>query len=147
MLDTPLSSPRAFEARLRAELHQLVRALSRQDWQEAEASVWHPASESELQGAEDVLTTADAIRDAMGSYFDDYEKLPFTQDSRRKALTRIDQTEAGHWVVRQTLLDPEGDGLWCLEGEVHLDVLSARSASAHELGLDRPIFRLLAVTT
>ena len=55
--------------------------------------------------------------------------------------------QAGNFGIGAALVDPEGDGIWCLEGEVILDVAAARTASAHELGLDRPIFRLLAVTT
>jgi hypothetical protein len=142
-----LTSPRAFDARLRAELHQLVRALARKDWEDAADCVWQPAEHPEDvdPSVPVVLHTAEDIEAAMLPYFDDYERLPFTPRARAKHLTRIELIEPGHWRIQQTLLDPEEDGLWALVGEVRIHP-EATTATAHELGLDRPVFRLLDIT-
>ncbi|REK06352.1 MAG: DUF3516 domain-containing protein [Acidobacteria bacterium] len=142
-----LTSPRAFDARLRAELHQLVRALARQDWEEAADCVWQPGEHPGAEPApQPTLDTPEAIEAAMAPYFEEYGSLPFTPASRAKDLTRIERLEPGHWRIEQTLLDPEEDGVWGLIGEVRLDP-AATTATAHELGLDRPIFRLLEITS
>ncbi|HVS64934.1 MAG TPA: DUF3516 domain-containing protein [Thermoanaerobaculia bacterium] len=106
-----LVDPRAFNARLRAELYQLVRALAQRDWEEAVACI-HPES-----GWDEAR-----FDEAMAPYFEEYEALVFTPEARRSDLTRITETGPGRWEIVQTLLDPEGDRFWFLEARVDLDL-------------------------
>ena len=117
-----LRDPKAFAARVRAELHNLVRALARQDWAEAEASVRHDPEAPEAW-------TADRFEEAMAPYYEEYEDLVFGPEARRHRHTRIHQTSAPAadgsnavhtWEVTQTLLDPEGDHLWHVLGTITL---------------------------
>jgi predicted ArsR family transcriptional regulator len=114
-----LRDPRAFTARVRAELHNLVRALARRDWEEAAASVRH------APGAPQPWT-AERFETALAPYFEDYGELSFGPEARRHVHTRIEEQdveEGGRrrWRVSQVLLDPQGDHLWHVLGTVALD--------------------------
>jgi superfamily II RNA helicase len=126
-----LDNPKAFTARVRAELHQLVRALARRDWEEAAAAVRPPAAEgpaaapgseaaSSETGEPDAPWTPERFEEALAPYFADYDEILFTPEARQAHWTRIDRDAPRLWRVRQTLLDPEGDNLWHLEGVVDL---------------------------
>jgi superfamily II DNA/RNA helicase len=114
-----LRDPGAFAARVRAELHNLVRALARRDWEEAAASV------RRVPGAPEPWT-AERFEAAMAPYFEEHGELLFGPEARRHVHTRIREqaAEAGgrrRWEVTQVLLDPEGDHLWHVLGTVALD--------------------------
>jgi len=114
-----LRDPQAFAARVRAELHNLVRALSRQDWEEAAASVRQPADEAQPW-------TPERFEEAMSPYFEEYPELPFGPEARRHAHTRVRDLGTGaggerRWEVSQVLLDPAGDHLWHVLGTLALD--------------------------
>lgn len=103
-----------FHARIRAELHQIVHALARQDWDEAVASIRdQPDDEGEAW-------TAERLEDALAPYFADYPELVFGPRARQSDKTRIALAEPHLWSVRQTLVDPEDDGFWFLDGEIDL---------------------------
>jgi superfamily II RNA helicase len=121
-----------FYARIRAELHQLVHALARRDWEEALASIraqgdHQPAagtSESpETGGRGDEFGedwTEERLEHALAPYYAEYEQLIFDPRARQTDKTRIDEQETHLWRVRQTLVDPADDGFWFIEGEVDL---------------------------
>jgi len=100
---------RALEAQVRAELHQLVRALSRKDYTEAVACV---------RGDGDERWDEARFEAALAPYFEDYESILFDPEARRNHWTLIRPRGEGVWEVFQTLLDPEREGVWRLEGEV-----------------------------
>jgi superfamily II RNA helicase len=125
-----LVDPRAFQARLRAELYQLVRALAQRDWEEAVACI-HPASDWDET----------RLEEAMAPYFEEYGELVFTPEARRSDLTRISGTGPGHWEIVQTLLDPEGDRFWFLEARVDLDLRDV-AALVESGALKQPLVRL-----
>ncbi len=110
-----LHDPRAFNARVRAELHQIVRALSRADWEDAAGSV-RPDPEDPW--------TAERFEPALGPFVERFGQPPaFTPEARQAHHTRIDKLpEEGprRWRVRQTLIDPEGENFWHLEGVIDL---------------------------
>jgi superfamily II RNA helicase len=62
---------------------------------------------------------ADAWREAVEAYFQEYETLGTGPDARGPALLVITQDEAV-WRVRQIFDDPEGDHDWGITGEVDL---------------------------
>jgi superfamily II DNA/RNA helicase len=108
------SDPLMLASRLRAELHQLVAALARKDWDEAAACVRHnPSEPSALVAPEDFSS-------AMEPFFAAYGELRFDHQARLAEHTQI--TEAGGDVrhVVQVLLDPEEENLWCIEGSLDL---------------------------
>jgi superfamily II DNA/RNA helicase len=121
---------RAFAARLRGELFQLVRALAQRDWEEAVACVHPECGWSEERFSE-----------AMAPYFEQYEELVFTPEARRSDLTRLQENSPGRWEIVHTLLDPEGDRFWFLEARVELD-LGDVAALVESGELKRPLLRV-----
>jgi hypothetical protein len=98
---------RALAVRVRGELHRLVAALGRKRWEEAAASV---------RGA-----TAAQVEAEMGKYFAEHPSLDFTPRARRPDLTLIKPGPEAHtFVAHQTLIDPDGDNDWSIEGFVDL---------------------------
>ncbi|MCA9525790.1 MAG: DUF3516 domain-containing protein, partial [Myxococcales bacterium] len=118
--DAPLTPPqalditkdsRSFQARVRAELDLLVQALSRFDYEEAEGAI--------RQDPEDPWD-ARRLRDALADYYAEYDRVVFDTAARRHALTRLEATGPRQWRVTRTLVDPEGDGFWFIEGAIDL---------------------------
>jgi len=105
------SNDRALVARVRAELHGLVRALARQDWEAAVASV--------RANPEDAWD-AERFAHALAPFLEEYGRLDFTQGARLAHRTRIDAAGPRRWRVAQVLVDPAGDELWAVHGEVDL---------------------------
>ena len=102
--------PRALAARVRAELHRLVRALAARDYETAARLV--------VEGAEP--WTAERFTQAMAPYWAAHPVLLATPAARRPSLTRIDELGARRFRAQQTLLDAEGDEDWSLDCIVDL---------------------------
>jgi hypothetical protein len=106
-----LHDPRAFAARVRAEMHQLVAALARGEWEEAAAAVRpDPADPWPPERFEA------ALRPLLG----EYGALDFTPRARQAHLTHLEQTAPRRWEVTQNLIDPAGEGSWHLRGLIEL---------------------------
>ncbi|MEE9279567.1 MAG: DUF3516 domain-containing protein [Myxococcota bacterium] len=118
------SQSRALRARIRAELHRLLGALASGQYEEAEAYVWQDPDDP---------WDADRFARALAPYLDEYEAIDFTPRARLAEYTHIQPTGRRRWKAIQTLLDPVGDGLWCLEAEVDL---------SQENQADEPLLRL-----
>jgi hypothetical protein len=108
------SNPKALASRLRADLHQLVAALARHDWEEAADSV---RSDPGFPAA---LVTGDDFSRAMEPFFAAYGELRFDHNARLTEHTQITGVGDHAWQVVQILLDPNDDNLWCIEGRVDL---------------------------
>ncbi len=106
-----LHDPKALPARVRAELHQLVRSLAAGDYEEAALSVW--------QGGEEPWTPQ-RFEAALAPFLEEYGELVFNHEARQSQQTRIEQTGPRTWDVTQVLLDPEGDNFWFIDAEVDL---------------------------
>lgn len=119
-----LHDPKAFTARVRAELHQLVRALSQRDWEEAARCVARPPGGPEAEELPEAQRrwawTPERFEEALAPFFEEYEELLFTPEARLAHWTQIHETGERTWEVTQVLLDPEGDHLWHLAGEIDL---------------------------
>ncbi len=102
---------RALRGRIRAELHALVRALSRGDYAAAAAG---------LREDPDDPWDAARIEDALAGYWEDHTELRFDHRARHAEFTLIERVEARRWKVTQRLLDPGEEAIWYLEGEVDL---------------------------
>lgn len=105
------ADPRVFAARVRQEAHRLVQALAAHDWEEAARCVrqepgdpWEPRR----------------FHEALAPFFAEYGDIVTTPDARRADRTTIRETGHRTWEVLQTLVDPQGDELWCVFGHVDL---------------------------
>jgi hypothetical protein len=112
-LDVSLDRP-AFYARIRAELHQLVHALARRDFEEALASI------RAQDDAEGHAWTEERLEQALAPYFAEYGTLVFGPSARATDKTKIVELGDHHWSVQHTLVDPQDDGFWFIDGEVDL---------------------------
>jgi superfamily II RNA helicase len=103
--------PKAFAARVRAELHTLVRALALREWDDAAAGV---------RAAPDDAWTPARLEAAMAEYFHEYPELRWGHEARFPKFTLLTATGDRTWRVRQVMVDPEGDNAWALEGDIDL---------------------------
>jgi hypothetical protein len=103
--------PKALAARVRAELHALVRDLAAREFGAAA-----------LRLPEDPEDPWDAARleTALEPFFEEYGEIVFTPQSRLARRTRLEEVGPRRWGVTQVLCDPLGDDLWALHGEVDL---------------------------
>ena len=102
---------KAFAARVRAELHALVRALALREWDAAEGMV---------QQTQDDPWPAQRFERTMAEYYAEYPELRYDHGARFPKFTLVEPEGDRQWRVRQTLLDPEDDNLWGLEGIIDL---------------------------
>ena len=122
------ADPRAFRARLRTELHALLRALSRKEWEEAVRCVRPDAQDP---------WTVERFEEALAPYFAAHERLRFDPAARQAHLTSITEVEPGVWRAQQAILDPEEDDTWALHVSVDL--------RTDEPPADTPMLRLDAI--
>jgi superfamily II RNA helicase len=108
---------RAFTARVRAEMHRLVQALARGDFDEVVALV---------RAVDPVGQPWDAKRVAaeLQPFLADKGKVLWSPLARQPPLTLLDQDVddpgPGRWRVRQVLIDEAGDNEWFIEGRIDL---------------------------
>ncbi len=102
---------RAFSARIRAEVHHLVRALADGDWQEAARSV--------VQTGDDGWT-AERFQEALRPFLQTYDRLVFDHRARLSENTLVRRVGPRVWEVTQILCDPEGDDAWSIEATIDL---------------------------
>ncbi len=147
-----LSDPRVFAARVRAEMHLLVRALSRKDWEDAAERIWQPAEAAGTDGAamDGAQGSADGGTGAevegswsperferdLAPFFAEHAELVSGPQSRFHQWTSLRSTGTRQWTVTQTLLDPEGDNTWAVFAEIDL---------RDETAPDGPILRLTRI--
>lgn len=108
----PAADPRAFKARIRAEMQALVKAIAAEDFEEA-AIASRPT---------DPAWTEDRFEEALAPCLEEVGAIVFDHRARLAHLTRIDESAPRVWTVRQTLCNAEGDTMWMLEAEVDLPV-------------------------
>ncbi|MDY7096267.1 MAG: DUF3516 domain-containing protein [Acidobacteriota bacterium] len=126
-----LHDEKTFAARVRAELHQLVRELAAGHWEEAAAYVRKPEDMPDPW-------TPERLEEALAPFLAEYGELVFSPEARRHRHTTIRKTADRTWAVTQVLLDPEGDNLWHLAATIHLPGPEA---------LDQPLLQLERVGT
>lgn len=111
-----VENSRAFAARVRSEMHLLVHALARKAWEEAAERV----DSSGIEPDSPELWDAKRFERALGPYFEEYEALLDTPESRRHQWTQIRPIGDRQWEVQQTLLDPKDDNGWGIRARVDL---------------------------
>jgi len=100
---------KAFNARVRAEMHQLMRALSKRDFETAATSVAN------------VDWDAARFESTFSMLFEAQGDLRCDPEARRGHWTRIVARNALAFDITQTLIDGDGEGGFQIEAEVVLD--------------------------
>lgn len=104
---------KGLRARIRAELLALVKALHDGDYEDAVALT---------RDSEEHRWTAEELERALAPFIEHYEQPPiFDHAARSPRHTHFEKMSKQHWVVKQTLVDPQEDGFWFLEAEIHLN--------------------------
>ena len=109
-LDLALT-PRAFRARVRSELHALVAALAEGDYEEAARCVG--------QDPDDPWDAARFERE-LAPFLAEHERIVFDPEARKAHWAVLKATGPRQFEVAQVLLDPAGENLWAVHGEVDL---------------------------
>jgi hypothetical protein len=109
---TLADDPRALAVRVRNEMYRLLRALAHKRYDEAAANV--------RAGAGEPAWTPARIEAAMAPYWADYGEIRLDPAARSPGHTALAPRGAREWSVQQTIVDPEGDHLWVVEGTVDL---------------------------
>ncbi len=128
------ADPRAFAARVRAELHQLVKALAGKDYEQAVSCVRTATREQDPGGVS--AWSTERFEEALAPFFAEHGTLVFNHRARLSELTHMRQSGPLQWQVQQTLVDPEEQNLWAIEAEIDLTESDAA---------DGPLLRLRSI--
>jgi hypothetical protein len=119
--------PKALAARIRSDLHRLMRALSGRRYDEAAAALRAPATDDPTAGEP---WTASRLEQEMAPYFAAHASLSVTPLARRPSNTLIQELAPRRWRAQQRLIDPEGDEDWAIDCMVDLSRPPAQGADA-----------------
>ncbi len=104
--------PKACRARIRTEIHLLLKNLAAKDFEKAAAGI---------RSTEQYPTDAARIESLMTPYFDAYESLAFHHDARLPVHTRIQETSRDLWQATQVILDPAEENFWVIELDIPME--------------------------
>ena len=102
--------PKGLAARVRSELHQLVRLLAKKSYEDV----------VEQLGGADSGWTQDTLEAALAPYWAEHPSLDTTPRARQPVLTQLIPGEDRQWTVRHALIDSKGEQDWYIEGVVDL---------------------------
>lgn len=123
------ADPRVFAARVRAELHGVIKALALADLEEAIGGLAHDPEDP---------WTVERLERALEPVLEEEGEVLFGAEARAPSLTRLTPAGERRWEVEHTLLGPEGPSPWRLHGEIDL-----RDPEA----ADGPLVRLRAISS
>jgi superfamily II RNA helicase len=115
---------RALTARVRAELHRLVRALAARDYELATRLLVSDVAEP---------WTPERFSKALAPFLQQHKILLTTPAARSPRHTTISDLGPRRWRAQQTLADPEGDDDWSLDCVVDLTTERPEGAPLLEL--------------
>lgn len=104
------ADPRAFAARIRAELHRLLGALARQDY-EAALEALHEGEEE---------WTTHRLATELAPYFEEHKQILVTPAARSPRHTVVRMTGPRLWEAQQVIVDPDGDLDYAIRARVDL---------------------------
>ena len=116
---------KAFTARVRSEMHALVRALAGGDFEDAARAV--------AQDPDDPWT-AQRFEEALAPFLSSYERIVFDHRARLADKTLLTKIDHRVWEISQILCDPDEDNFWSIDGIIDLTGID-------EVG-DEPLIRL-----
>ena len=105
-------NPKACRARIRTELHQLLKNLSAQDFEAAAAHI---------RGTSDYPAEASRLEAFMTPYFEEYPSMAFNHDARLPVHTRITEVSRDLWQATQVIIDPNDDNFWVIEVDIPIE--------------------------
>jgi hypothetical protein len=109
------ADPRAFTARVRTELHRVLGALARKDYEEALEATRLAAPESAAAG-----WTPERLAAAMAAFYQDHSAIVTTPAARAPRSTVVRVAGERVWEVEQRIIDPEGHDDWAVYARVDL---------------------------
>ena len=121
----PAADPRAFLARIRAELHQLSRHLGRKQWDEAVGLIHDPADD----------WNAERLAAELEPLFKEHGGLDLTPRARQSGLTSVTPSGNRTWNVTHRLLAQDGDEFWFIDA--FIDLTSDRADGSPLISLRR----------
>ncbi len=110
----PLADPRILAARVRTDLHRLLGALARKDYEEAVMALRAPLAPGDTEW------TPDRIGAAMLPFYEDHSRIVTTPAARHPRHTEMKPMGDRVWAVEQRLIDPEGHDDWAIHATVDL---------------------------
>ncbi len=102
---------RSLMARVRAELHAVVKAIAEGQWDEALAA---------LRADPDDPWDAERLEQAVAPVLEEIERIEFGPSARYHALTTLHEDGERCFVAQQVLVGAEGNSPWFLEAQVDL---------------------------
>jgi superfamily II RNA helicase len=102
--------PKEFFARVKAQIHQFVKALSEKDYAEAFECI---VPNARIQSPEDIAAL-------MTRFYEQYDALLFDQKARANQQITITPESQRHWSVKILLRDSAEDHMWYIKAEVDL---------------------------
>jgi superfamily II RNA helicase len=106
----PAADPRAFAARVRAELHRLLGALARRDFVEALSAL--------REG--DIAWTTERLAAEIAPYFEEHKQILVTPVARSPRKTTLAEVAPRVWEAQQTIVDPEDDEDFAIVARIDL---------------------------
>jgi len=125
----PELDPKTFEARVRSELHHLMRCLAGRDY--------GGAAECIVQDRDDPWDAA-RFEAELAPFYQQYQAMLFQPSARQAHLARVRELRPRVYQAEQVLSDDVGDNLWFIEAEVRIDSLPLP---------DTPLLRLRRIGT
>jgi hypothetical protein len=110
--EDPARDLKRFTARIRAELHRLLKAVASRDWEEAAAAIHQPDGE----------WTPERFESELAPYFAEHPSIDVTPRARQAQNTLLRAEGERRWRAQQRILDPSGEADWVLDCVVDLSV-------------------------
>jgi len=101
--------PKALRARIRTEIHQLLKHLSEKRFEQAATG---------LLSTELYPSDAQRLEELMTPYFEEFGSLAFNHNARLPVHTRIREINRDLWQATQVILDPEDQNFWAIEVDI-----------------------------
>ncbi len=108
----PAADPQAFRARIRIELHRLLKALASKRYDEAVASVFPSEGGVEWTGAR--------LAAEMEPFWQAHRAIDLTPRARQASNTFLKPLGPRQWQAQQRIIDVEGDEDWVVDCVVDL---------------------------
>jgi superfamily II RNA helicase len=120
----PDADPRAFAARVRHELHRLLKALADRNWEAAAGALFAPPG-----GA----WAPDRIAAELAPYYAEHAGIDVTPRARQPHQTLLEKTGPRSYRARQRIVDPDGEVDWAIECAIDLAAPREEEAPLLEL--------------
>ncbi|MCA9507989.1 MAG: DUF3516 domain-containing protein [Myxococcales bacterium] len=121
----PRINPKAFLAKIRAELFHLVRLLAQKNYEDALLAIANPDEWSK-----------EKFEEVFAPFYEDYEGIIADPRARNPKLSQIKKVSDTFYTITHTLLDDREDNAWYLRAEIDL---------AHQREENAPLLKLLEV--